>query len=108
MYKIALLGDRDSLLGFQLLGISIFEIFNKEEAIKTLNNLIKESFAVIFITEEVANQILEVIEELQKKPLISITISPSKIESKNLGINLLRKNVEKAIGTDIIFKKEGE
>jgi len=108
MYKIALLGDRDSLLGFQLLGISIFEIFNKEEAIKTLNNLIKESFAVIFITEEVANQILEVIEELQKKPLISITIIPSKIESKNLGINLLRKNVEKAIGTDIIFKKEGE
>lgn len=108
MYKIALMGNRDSLLGFQLLGCAIFEVVDKEEAVETLNNLVKEDYTIIFITEEIASQILNIIEELQKKPLISITIIPSQIERKNLGMNLLRRNVEKAIGTDIIFKKEGE
>lgn len=108
MYKIALIGDRDSLIGFQLLGVSIFKIVHKEEAEKTLYNLIKEDYKIIFVTEEIASQILNVIEELQKKPLISITIIPSIVKKENLGINLLRRNVEKAIGTDIIFKKEGE
>ncbi len=108
MYKIALVGDRDSIIGFQLLGISIFSVTNKEEAINILNELIKEKYAVIFITEEIASQISNKIEELQKKYLISITIIPNKLERKNLGIKILRKNVEKAIGTDILFKKEGE
>ncbi len=108
MYKIALVGDKDSIIGFQLLGVSIFSVTNKEEAINILNELIKEEYAIIFITEEIASQILEKIEELQKKYLISITIIPNKLERKNLGIKILRKNVEKAIGTDILFKKEGE
>lgn len=108
MYKIALVGDKDSIIGFQLLGVSIFSATNKEEAINILNELIKEEYAIIFITEEIASQIFEKIEELQKKYLASITIIPNKLERKNLGIKMLRKNVEKAIGTDILFKKEGE
>jgi len=39
--------------------------------------------------------------------LVSLTIIPNKLEKKNMGIELLKKNVEKAIGTDILFRKEG-
>jgi len=108
MYKIALVGDKDSIIGFQLLGISIFSVTNKEETINILNELIKEKYAAVFITEEIASQIFDKIEELQKKYLISVTIIPNKLERKNLGLKILKKNIEKAVGTDILFKKEGE
>jgi len=108
MYKIALVGDKDSIIGFQLLGISIFSVTNKEETINVLNELIKEKYAAVFITEEIASQIFDKMEELQKKYLISVTIIPNKLERKNLGLKILKKNIEEAIGTDILFKKEGE
>ena len=45
---------------------------------------------------------------LQKTSFASITVVPSKLEKKHLGQNILRKNIEKAIGTDILFRKEVE
>ncbi len=108
MYKIALVGDKDSIIGFQLLGISIFPVNSKEETINILNELIKEKYAAVFITEDIASQIFDEIVELQKKYLISVTIIPNKLEKKNLGLKILKKNIEKAIGTDILFRKEGE
>lgn len=108
MSKIALVGDRDSIIGFKLLGISLFPVTNKEETISILNELIKEKYAAVFITEEIASQIFEKIEELQKISLISLTIIPNKLEKKDLGLKILRKNMEKAIGIDILFREEGE
>lgn len=108
MYKIALVGDKDSIIGFQLLGISIFPVNSKEETINILNELIKEKYAAVFITEDIASQIFDEIVELQKKYLISMTIIPNKLEKKNLGLKILKKNIEKAIGTDILFRKEVE
>ena len=108
MYKIALVGDKDSITGFQLLGVSVFAVTNKEKTINILKELIKEKYGVVFITEEIAHPILEEIEEWQKSLLINITIIPNKSEKRELGSQILRKNVEKAIGTDILFKKEGE
>jgi V/A-type H+-transporting ATPase subunit F len=108
MYKIALMGDRDTIIGFKLLGVSIFPVNKKEESVETLNKLVKEEYAVIFITEEIGCQIIEEIEILQETSFTSITIIPSKSEKKYLGLNILRNNIEKAIGTDILFRKEVE
>ena len=106
MYKIALMGNNDSIIGFKLFGISLFPVTDKEKAKEILNKLVKEKYAIIFITEEIASQIIEQIEELQKISLVSFTIIPNKLEKRNMGIELLKKNVEKAIGTDILFRKE--
>jgi len=108
MYKIALMGNRDTIIGFKLLGVSLFPINKKEEAVEILNKLVKEKYAVIFVTEEIGCQIIEEIEILQKTSFASITIIPSKSEKKYLGLKILRKNIEKAIGTDILFRKEVE
>jgi len=106
MYNIAMIGNRDSIIGFKLLGISIFPVSKKEETIEVLNKIVKEKYAAVFITEEIAIQIFEKIEELQKNSLLSFTIIPNKFEKKNLGLKILEKNIEKAIGTDILFRKE--
>jgi len=108
MYNIAIVGDRNSIIGFQLLGISIFPVTDKEETINVLNKLVEEKYAIIFVTENIASQILDKIEELQKRYLTGITVIPNKIEKMNLGVKILKKNIKKAIGTEILFRKEGE
>ena len=54
MYKIAVLGDRDSVLGFKALGLDIFPTEGTEEARQTLHKLAKEDYAIIYITEQLA------------------------------------------------------
>ncbi|MBC8499011.1 MAG: V-type ATP synthase subunit F [Candidatus Atribacteria bacterium] len=108
MYKIALIGNRDTIIGFKLLGVSLFPLTEMEEAVELLTKLVKEEYAVIFVTEDIAGQILEKIEILQKTSFACITIIPCKSEKKYLGLKILRKNIEKAIGTDILFRKEVE
>ena len=44
MYKIAVLGDRDSVLGFKALGLDIFPTEGTEEARQTLHKLAKEDY----------------------------------------------------------------
>jgi len=87
--------------------IKKFILFHRRR-IELLNKLVKEEYAVIFITEEIGCQIIEEIEILQKTSFTSITIIPSKSEKKYLGLKILRNNIEKAIGTDILFRKEVE
>ena len=108
MYKIALIGNRDTIIGFKLLGVSLFPTSKKDEAVEILDKLVKEEYAVIFVTEDIASQIYEEIERLQKTSFASITTIPNKLEKKYIGLKILRRNIEKAIGTDILFRKEVE
>ncbi len=54
MYKIAVLGDRDSVLGFKALGLDIFPVEGVEEGRQTLHKLAKEEYAIVYITEQLA------------------------------------------------------
>ncbi len=47
MYKVAVLGDRDSVLGFKALGLDVYPVTTAEEARKKLHELAKEDVAVI-------------------------------------------------------------
>jgi len=53
MYKIAVLGDRDSIYGFAALGIDTFPVSNAEDAAKTLRHLAEGKYAVIYVTEAI-------------------------------------------------------
>jgi len=108
MNKIALMGDKDSIIGFKLLGVDLFPVNEPAEAIKLLNKIANEKYAVVFITEKIASEMMSVIEELQRVSTISFTVVPGKLGNKNIGLTLLKKNIEKAIGKDILFGKEGE
>ena len=108
MNKIALMGDKDSIIGFKLLGVDLFPVNEPAEAIKLLNKIANEKYAVVFITEKIASEMMSVIEELQRVSTISFTVVPGKLGNKNIGLTLLKKNIEKAIVKDILFGKEGE
>ena len=49
MYKIAVLGERESVMGFAALGLSVFPVKDGAEAAQTLHRLTKQSdqYAII-------------------------------------------------------------
>ena len=58
MYKIGIIGDRDSVLGFMALGFSVFEARNAEEAGVILGQVAKDpGYAIIFLIEEYASKL---------------------------------------------------
>ncbi len=103
MYNIAVIGDRDSVLGFKALGLNVFSVTEPHQAGPLINRLAKEKYAVIFVTEAVAKHIEETIERYKREPYPAIILIPSNQGSIGLGIQGIKDNVEKAIGADILF-----
>ena len=108
MYKIAVVGNKDTVLAFKSLGVDIFPVMSDKQASFTLTKLAKENYAVIFVTEQVAKEIPEKIAQLRDEMLPSITLIPSNRGTLGIGIGEVKKSVEKAIGADILFGSEGE
>jgi len=107
MSNIALIGNREVIIGFSLMGFQLFPANNANEALSALENCSKDNYAIVFITNEIAQKILTDIAEYQKQSSMSICILPNRSKETELSLNLLRRNVERAIGTDILFRKEG-
>lgn len=106
-YKIAVIGDKDSILGFKTIGVDTFPVTSTRAALDTLKKLVSDQYGVIFITEELAQDMEDVIKELQKRYLPAVVLIPSSRGTRGIGIEQIRSNVEKAIGADILFRKEG-
>lgn len=103
MYKIGVVGDKDSVLGFKALGFSVFPVMSSEEALKILHVLTQENFAVIYITEQILEKILPSIEEYKSRKFPAIIPIPGNQGSLGLGMKSIKKSVEKAVGADILF-----
>ncbi|CAM3390779.1 V-type ATP synthase subunit F [Pseudostreptobacillus hongkongensis] len=108
MYKIAAIGDRDTVISFKVLGIDVYSIenFENDELISqkikaTVDNLASNGYGIIFITEEYAQKSVEVIERYKNEVLPIITLIPNNKGSLNIGMNKIDENIEKAIGTNI-------
>ncbi len=106
MYKIAVIGDRESVLGFMALGFSVFAVTGKEEAEDTLVKLAKEDYAVIYITESVFQKIQDTVDRYKDSTIPAILPIPGKEGSLGLGMANVKKSVERAVGADILFRDE--
>ena len=104
MYKMAVIGDRESVLIFKAFGADIF-FFVLEEVLKNkrlINQLASEGYAIILITEQVAEHLSEVLEHFSKEPLPAISVIPSLDGSLGLAERIMKKNVERAVGMNIL------
>ena len=54
MYKIGVIGDKDSILAFKAIGIDAFTAIDEKDASKLIDKLAKDNYGVIFITEAMA------------------------------------------------------
>ena len=100
MYKIAVLGDRDSVMGFKALGLDTFFVEEADEARHTLHRIAKEEYAIIYITEQLA-QLVPADIARYKTDTPAIILIPGKSGSLGLGAQALQTAIERAVGADI-------
>lgn len=102
MYKVAIVGDKDSIFIFKVLGIEIFSCNNGDEARKIIDKLAMKDYSIIFVTENIASQIIDTIDRYQKKYTPAVVLIPSSQGSLGIGIKKINDNVEKAVGVNIL------
>lgn len=101
--KIAVLGDSDITLAFKAIGMDVYNANSVGEASEKLK-LLARNYSVIFITEDLAVQIEEQIQKFRGRTYPVIIPIPSSKGATGYGVENVKKDVEKAIGTDILFK----
>lgn len=103
MYKIGIIGDRDSTLCFMALGFSVLEASTPEQARGALHAAAKSGeYAVLFIVEDLARALGEDIARYKDDPLPAITVIPGQNGSTGYGQACIKAAVERAVGADIL------
>ena len=102
MYKIAVLGDRESVLGFQALGLTAIIAEHTDEARQQLAQLVREEYAVIYMTEELAQALSDELALLGDRPLPAVILIPGKHGPLGIGTRAIHSAVERAVGADIL------
>ena len=105
MDKIAVMGDYDSIYGFAALGLSTFPVDNLETAKKRLSTLVNSGSGIIYVTEELARMMSDKIDEYKSMMSPAIILIPGVKGNTGEGILSVRKSVEQAVGSDILFSK---
>lgn len=103
MYKIAVIGDYDSIYGFAALGLDTFPVSGAEAAEETFRRLAAGDYAVIYITEAAAEQIGRVIDKYKDSLYPSVILIPGVFGNTGNGIAGVKHSVEQAVGSDILF-----
>lgn len=101
LYQVGVIGDRDSIIGFKALGMTVMEAQTAEDAQKLIQFMVEQDFSVIYITEALAEGNLELIKDLRARRLPAIIPIPSITGSTGLGMRQVRESVRKAVGIDI-------
>ena len=103
MYKIAVLGDRDSVYGIAALGLHVYPVDTPEQGARTLKALAAQEYAVIYVTEALASAIAAEIDLYREQRLPAIILIPGVSGNTGEGIRSVHKSVEQAVGSDILF-----
>jgi len=103
MYRIAVMGDYDRIYGFASLGLDIFPVTDREEAGKLLHRLAESEYGVIYITEGLAALVQSDIARYADRIMPAIILIPGVAGNTGAGIQSVKKSVEQAVGSDILF-----
>ncbi len=114
MHKIAVMGDKDSILGFKAIGFDIYPTENKspsddkstigdrEKKASLLAKLVDDGYALIYITEDTAYDIMDEISKYRNSYFPAIILIPGSTGSLGIGKRFVKESIEKAVGADIL------
>ncbi|MCR5093081.1 MAG: V-type ATP synthase subunit F [Lachnospiraceae bacterium] len=103
MYRMAVLGDKDSIYGYAALGMEVCPVTDDGEAAHKLRELAEGDYAVVYVTEALAERIPGEIARYREQMLPAVILIPGVYGNTGAGINNVKKSVEQAVGSDILF-----
>lgn len=107
-HRIAAVGDYDSILPFQAIGLRQFAIDDPDDENRLreiLLDLINKRFAICFMTEDLCRRYEQMIDDLTCDNMLSVISIPTLKYSTGYGTSQIRNWVEKAAGIDIFANK---
>ena len=98
-HKIAVVGDKDSILPFKILGFNVYPCHEAQTARRMIDELAEDE---VGITEAIASQIPETIRRYDAEISPAIILIPNHKGSLGIGKSRIQENVEKAVGQNIL------
>jgi V/A-type H+-transporting ATPase subunit F len=106
MSKLAFVGEEKVGYLFRSFDFAMFPVKDSEEAIAKIKEIYKsKKFDVVITTEDFAEDLGKFMQE-KTDVMPVIFVLPSLSRHEGLGIQWIRKSVEKAVGIDILSNKE--
>lgn len=103
--KVAMIGGKTSTIGFKAVGMEPYIAVVPEEGPRIWESIPLERYGVVIITEPVYRVLLEKVPGFPPQGgLPVILVIPAVSGSQGMGIEAIKKKVERAVGADI----EGE
>ncbi|MEI5992110.1 V-type ATP synthase subunit F [Enterococcus termitis] len=102
VYKIGVIGDRDSVMPFKLFGFEVVYAVSSNQVRETIESMAKNNFGVIFVTEDASELAVETIQRYKSEVIPAIILIPSHNGTKGIGLKEIQDNVERAVGQNIL------
>jgi len=107
MYKAYVIGEKGLIQGFKSAGFEVCHAISPNELQMTFQQIQKEGGAsIILITEELAQESREIIQDYRLISNAVITTIPTLKGSQHLGFKELKRQIEYSIGVDMLGKEE--
>lgn len=89
-------------MGFRALGLDTYSVTSPEEAKEMIQRLAKENCAVIYLTEQLAAKLGDVIQKYKDELKPAIILIPGREGSLGIGKTAIQNSIERAVGADIL------
>ena len=101
--KIAVIGDRDTVTGFRMVGVN--EWFTPKSPEETQERLLEyfrdPHMGLIIITEPLAQQVEDTVTQLSSAPIPVIMLIPDRFGSTGAYEAVLKEMIRRAVGIEI-------
>ena len=95
-------GDWESDMGYRALGLDTYPVTSVEEAKEKVRELAKTDCAVIYLTEQLAKDMDDVISRYKDELQPAIILIPGREGSLGIGRENIQRSIERAVGADIL------
>ena len=103
---MAAVGSYESILPFKAIGLDVVVVTEENHAVpQTPRKFSRSGYAALFLEEPLYAEFRETVDEINEYSDISIIPVPNQTGSMDVGLQSIRRNVERAVGMDIFGDK---
>ena len=107
LVSLAAVGSYESILPFKAIGLDVVEISdeNRGSLSQIMNKFAHSGYAALFLEESLFAAYQKDVDEISESTDMSIVPIPDQSGSKGVGLESIRRSVERAVGMDIFGVK---